>query len=90
MKGPNVLQIMFPFSHAFDRSKVYLTDADQLKPCLVEFADGVVVTASASEKEGDAILLDIPAYRTAAGNDIAPRSWRLVRSDDGIWRSERR
>lgn len=83
------MHITFSHSHAFERSKARISDEDQAAPCHVEFADGVVVTARAS-RDGDDILLDVPAYRTAAGNDVEARAWRMVRSGDEEWRSERR
>ena len=86
--GMDDVQITFSHSHAFEGAKAHISDEDQTMPCHVEFADGVVVMAKASSK-GDDILLDVPTYRTAAGNDVEARSWRMVPSGDGDWRAKR-
>ncbi len=46
------------------------------RACLVEFSDGAAATARVSRLD-EGWQLDTDAYRTAAGTDIAPKSWRL-------------
>ena len=55
----------------------------------IEFGDGVVIVAGA-RTDGDAHLLDIPAYRTARGSNVGPGEWRVARSPRGGWRAHPR
>lgn len=82
------MRFSFPHSHAFPRGRVVVDDDAKAGPeCLVEFGDGVVVIAD-WQASGDAVILRVPAYRTAKGTSIVSRTWRLVRTRDGLWRSE--
>ena len=83
------MQISCPYSHAFNGCKVRIDDEQELRPCFIEFADGVVVSATA-KADGDDILLDVPDYRTAKRSDVVARAWRLRRGDDALWRMEGR
>ncbi|MFG1428899.1 hypothetical protein [Roseixanthobacter glucoisosaccharinicivorans] len=79
----------FPRSHAFRHGRVIVDDDRTAgSDCLVEFGDGVTVIAE-WRRANDAILLSIPAYRTAKGTQVAARRWCLVQDADGTWRSER-
>jgi len=83
------MRFAFPRSHAFPRGRVIVDDDGAGGPeCLVEFGDAVVVIA-AWHPVGDQIDLSLPAYRTAKGNPVASRTWRLVRDEEGVWRSHR-
>lgn len=83
------MRFAFPYSHAFPRGRVTVSDDGEAGPeCLVEFSDGVTVMG-AWRREGEALRLSVPAYRTAKGTQVAARSWRIVRGKDGEWRSER-
>ncbi|MGD9922623.1 MAG: hypothetical protein AB7V13_14450 [Pseudorhodoplanes sp.] len=83
------MRFVFPHSHAFRRGRVTVDDDQKEGPgCLVEFGDGVTVIAEWRTVD-NAIHLSIPTYRTAKGTQVAPRTWRLVRAKDGLWRSER-
>ncbi|OJV02342.1 MAG: hypothetical protein BGO16_01980 [Nitrobacter sp. 62-23] len=83
------MRFVFPHSHAFRRGRVAVEDDQKEGPaCLVEFGDGVTVIAEC-RLVGDDIHLSIPTYRTAKGTQVAPRTWRLVKSKGGQWRSER-
>ncbi|HRN83226.1 MAG TPA: hypothetical protein PK857_00280 [Hyphomicrobium sp.] len=83
------MRFTFPHSHAFRRGRVVVEDDKAAGPdCLVEFGDGVTVIAE-WRRDGEAILLNIPTYRTAKGTQVAARSWRLGKGKDGTWRSER-
>ena len=83
------MRFTFPHSHAFPGGRVTVDDDGKAGPeCMVEFGDGVTVIAEWSSADG-AIRLHVAAYRTAKGTEVAARGWRLVRRDDGVWRSER-
>lgn len=83
------MRFVFPHSHAFRRGRVTVDDDQKAGPgCLVEFGDGVTVIAEWCAV-GNAIHLSIPAYHTAKGTQVSRRTWRLVQSKDGLWRSER-
>lgn len=83
------MRFAFPHSHAFRRGRVTVDDDGKVGPeCLVEFGDGVTVIAQ-WQADGDAIGLSVPDYRTAKGTLVTARNWRLARSRDGVWRSER-
>lgn len=83
------MRFSFPHSHAFRGGRVTVEDEGGSGPdCLVAFGDGVTVIA-ACHRSGEAIRLAVPAYRTAKGTQVAARNWRLVRREDGVWRSER-
>lgn len=83
------MRFVFPHSHAFRHGRVGVEDdGERGTEALVEFGDGVTVIAR-WQRTGDTLTLDIPAYRTARGTDVAERVWRLVQRGDGVWRSER-
>lgn len=83
------MRFVFPRSHAFRRGRVTVDDDQKSRPgYLVEFGDGVTVIAK-WYAVGNAIHLSIPAYHTATGTQVSRRTWRLVQSEDGLWRSER-
>lgn len=44
---------------------------------VIEFGDGVVVEAELLRSSADELALQVPAYRTAAGSDLAEKSWRV-------------
>lgn len=54
--------------------------------CIVEFSDGVAVPGSYGA-QAEAVVLHVPAYRTARGTRIVAKSW-LLQSDGapGRWR----
>ena len=54
--------------------------------CLVEFSDGVAVPGS-YVVQAEAIVLHVPAYRTARGTRVVAKSW-LLQPDGtpGRWR----
>lgn len=82
------MRFLFPHSHAFAHGRVDVRDDGEAEPQgLVEFGDDTTIIAHWHRDEG-AILLSVPAYRTAKGTDIAARAWRLVERKDGTWRSE--
>jgi hypothetical protein len=71
------------------RGRVVVEDDGSGRPeCLVEFGDGVSVIGQ-WQRNGEAIDLHVPAYRTARGTQVATRDWRLMVRKDGAWRSER-
>lgn len=80
------MRVGFPHSHAFRGGRA-IVDDDGMAECLVEFGDGVTIVGE-WRRTGDAIDLEMPAYRTAKGTRIAARRWRLIRRKDGVWRSE--
>jgi len=83
------MRFVFPHSHAFQRGRVAVHDDHAAGPeGLIEFSDGVTVIGE-WRRNGGAIHLSIPAYRTARGTQVAARSWRLVQRKDSEWRSER-
>lgn len=83
------MRFVFPRSHAYPGGKVTVDERSDTGPsCLVEFGDGTSLIAE-WHRQGEAIHLQVPAYRTAKGNPVAARSWRLVEREDGQWRSER-
>lgn len=52
----------------------------------VRFSDGVVVEADVSRAPDNALILELAAYRTAAGTSIAAKGWSVARFeplDDG-------
>ncbi len=49
--------------------------------CLVEFSDGTAAPGRIS-KAGDDWRLDLAAYRTAAGTEIAVKCWRICLQED--------
>lgn len=82
------MRFSFPHSHAFPGGRVLIEDADDTEgPCVVEFGDGIA-TIGAWRPTDDGIHLEVPTYRTARGTEVAARSWRLVRVEDGLWRSQ--
>lgn len=84
------MRFTFPNSHAFSGGRMSVEKDEAPEPgCIVEFGDGSTVLASFT-RSGDGYSLSIPAYRTARGNTVQPRTWRVVRSADGEWRSMRR
>lgn len=84
------MRFAFPHSHAFRRGRVVVEDDGSGGPeCLVEFGDGVTVLGQ-WRRNGDAIDIQIPTYRTARGTQVAAHEWRLNQRKDGVWRSERR
>ncbi|NGM45534.1 hypothetical protein G5B31_08300 [Rhodobacter sp. SGA-6-6] len=83
------MRFTFPHSHAFRGGRVTVENDGTAGPgCLVEFGDGVTVIAE-WQAEGGGIRLAVPDYRTAKGTPVTARTWRLARSGDGPWRSER-
>ncbi|MGO4562991.1 hypothetical protein [Rhizobiales bacterium 3FA27D7] len=84
------MRFAFPHSHAFPRGRVDVEDDGSGGPeCLVEFGDGMTVIAR-WHRNGEAIDLNVPTYRTARGTQVAAHDWRLSRRKDGVWRAERR
>ncbi len=84
------MRFVFTHSHAFPGARVALhEDGTEGPGCLVEFGDGTAVIGQWA-REDEAIGLDIPGYRTAKGNPVAARRWRLTRSAGGEWRSRPR
>ena len=81
------MRFAFTHSHAFPGSRVAVEE-DGAEGCLVEFGDGTTVIGR-WRCDGEAIELEIPAYRTARGNPVDARRWRLVRSTGSEWRSRR-
>lgn len=47
------------------------------------FRDGVRVEAELLQGTGGQLALEVPAYRTAAGADIAAKAWRIARIEPG-------
>lgn len=83
------MRFRFPHSHAFQRGRLAVDTDDEPGPtCTIEFGDGSVVIGECRKVE-DAFVLSIPRYVTAKGTDVEPKRWRIVRSKDGVWRSER-
>lgn len=83
------MRFTFPHSHAFPGGEVRIEDAEATEgKCVVEFGDGVAMLGD-WHPDGDAIVLDILAYRTARGTDVEARRWRLVYDQQGRWRSKR-
>jgi len=82
------MRFSFPHSHAFEGGRVIVDDDDAEGPCSVEFADGVTVIGSV-RKDVDALMLEVPNYRTARNTDVDGRRWRIARGGDGLWRSRR-
>lgn len=83
------MRFSFPHSHAFQGGRLQIDDAETGEgTCMVAFGDGVEIIGE-WQPDGDDILLDIPAYRTARGTDVSARSWRLAQGRDGRWRSRR-
>ncbi len=63
-------------------------DGAEAGTCEVEFADGSIVIATC-RREGQAVRLDVPAYRTARGTEVAARSWHVEPGRSGGWRTRR-
>lgn len=83
------MRFAFPHSHAFPRGRVVVEDDGSDGPeCLVEFGGGVSVIGH-WQRNGEAIDLHVPTYRTARGTQVAARDWRLKERKDGVWQSER-
>ncbi len=83
------MRFTFLHSHAFHRGRVSVDEQDRSAPqCLVEFSDGITVIAEWRE-DGEDMVLTVPSYRTAKGSQVAARTWRLRRGNDGEWRSQR-
>ncbi len=83
------MRFFFPHSHAFPGGEVQIEDAEATKgKCVVEFGDGVAMIGD-WHPDADAIVLDIPPYRTARGTDVEARRWRLAKDQQGRWRSKR-
>lgn len=83
------MRFVFTHSHAFPKGTVVVEgEAGCGSDGLVEFADGVTLIAEWC-RDGEAILLDIPSYRTAKGTVVRPHRWRLTLRPDGTWRSDR-
>lgn len=82
------MRLSFPGSHAYPGGRVAVTDDGGEDVAIVEFADGVTVPARLS-RAGDALLVEVPAYRTARGTGIDARRWRVARGADGTWRAAR-
>lgn len=84
------MRFTFTHSHVFPGSRVAIEDAEATEGmCVVEFADGVALIGE-WHPDGDDVDLTIPAYRTAKGTSIDARTWRMVRDQDGRWRSQSR
>ncbi len=82
------MRFSFPHSHAFPGGRVTVDEDDAAEgACEVEFA-GVTVIGAWS-REGAALHLDVPTYRTAHGTQVTGRRWRIARGKDGGWRSQR-
>lgn len=45
----------------------------------IRFGDGIEVDAELLQRGADEFALDVPAHRTAAGAEIAPKAWRIAR-----------
>jgi len=45
---------------------------------LVEFSDGAVVSGHLLEADPDAIVLQMPTYRTRRGTEVEAKAWRVV------------
>lgn len=80
-------------THVYPGCKVRLSDAPGRKrgaDCLIEFSDGVVVPGRYAAST-DAIILRVPAHRTAKGTRIVAKSWRLEPDGaGGVWRVRER
>ena len=84
------MRFRFSRSHPYPGAVVsVIDDPPQGSNCVIEFGDGVVIVAGA-RTDGDAHLLDIPAYRTARGSNVGPSEWRVARSPRGGWRAHPR
>jgi hypothetical protein len=59
--------------------EVPLSSGDEL---LVEFSDGVIARGRLLEVGTDAVVLQMPLYRTARETDVQARTWRVVPGDD--------
>lgn len=59
--------------------EVPLSSDDEL---LVEFSDGVIARGRLLEVGTDAVVLQMPLYRTARGADVQARAWRVVPGGD--------
>lgn len=56
-----------------------LSSGDEL---LVEFSDGVIARGRLLEVGTDAVVLQMPLYRTARGTEVQARTWRIVPGDE--------
>ncbi|MFT3792970.1 MAG: hypothetical protein QM741_18300 [Rudaea sp.] len=70
------------------------TDESRLSPgdeVLVEFSEGVLASGQVLEADNDAVVLQMPTYRTQRRTDVAARTWRLVAAEEpGLMRVHRR
>lgn len=56
------------------------------RDCIVTFSDMVWTTGRIAFVSGEAARLEVQAYRTAAGTDVASKAWdvAVARTSDGI------
>lgn len=81
------MRFQFPRSHIFPGARFTMEgDGEAGEQCVLEFGDGVIVLAEAA-RQGEDYILTVPDYRTAKGNVVAARTWRLARRGDGSWRA---
>ncbi|HRP80200.1 MAG TPA: hypothetical protein PL183_14050 [Aquamicrobium sp.] len=81
------MRFNFPYSHAFNGGRVTVDDDGSSGPaCTVEFGDGSIVLGEFTPDDRG-MRLSVPAYETARGNTVRARTWLIVKSDDGSWRS---
>lgn len=59
--------------------EVPLSPGDEL---LVEFSDGVIARGRLLEVGSDAVVLQMPLYRTARGTEVQARTWRILPGDE--------
>ena len=80
------MRFQFSHTHAYPGCRVKIAEEDVGDEELVEFSDGVIV-ACRHRREGDAIVLAIPAHRTARGTDIGDKTWKLLpEAKTGGWK----
>lgn len=83
------MRFSFPHSHAFPGGRVAVDDGDPAEgACVVEFGDGVTVIG-AWRPSPEGMRLEVPAYRTGRGTEVAARNWLVAQGKDGNWRSRR-
>ncbi|MFT4048114.1 MAG: hypothetical protein QM661_15665 [Solimonas sp.] len=69
-------------------SDARLSPGDEL---LVEFSDGMLAIGQLMEANKEAVVLQMPDYRTQRGTNVAARTWRLVTTDEpGQFRVQKR